>query len=158
MNTLREMYPNGVYTENSQEVFDRFKELLRGDYGYDDESEYDGCGYVGLDSDCELVLIQYYFKSDYSDSVYLTNEEFMQITLEGSESVSTSTPTLSIGELVKQLQSSLSSSEVVIGFGEGKTTLACALKGDYCEWDVSDKTGDEIEALYNALSLIVGEG
>ena len=159
MKTLREMYPNGVYTENSQEVFDWFEELLEGDYNYQDEVYYEHLNHVGLDDEFDLALKQYEATPYYQYADYLTNEEFMQITLEASESIAEATPTLSIGELVKQLQSSLSSSEVAIAVLKGNVILGCKVKGKHCEWewDVSDKTGDEIEALYNALSLIVGE-
>ncbi len=84
--SLREMFPNGMYTDNSEEVFDRFKELLEADYDEDDERYYNpNFEHIGLDFDNNLDLTTY-FETGHGSwfgecSTYLTNEEFFAIEL-----------------------------------------------------------------------------
>lgn len=81
--TLREMFPNGMYTDNDEGVFKRFKELLEEGDTEDDEVDYDG-GYIycGLAADEELRLVQYSIIDSYDEyATYLTNEEFFAIKL-----------------------------------------------------------------------------
>jgi hypothetical protein len=89
MKKLREMFPNGMYTENSQEVFKRFRELLENDEREVDEDEFDHRVFCGLDAETGLDLIQYNdrryytnFSGIYENATYLTNEQFFAITLD----------------------------------------------------------------------------
>lgn len=92
MKKLREMYPNGMYTDNSEAVFERFEELLENDpHDLDEEkeSEYNFCG---LDGDFDLNLIQYNCPDSYGkNAVHLTNKEFFAIDL-GEKPVIDDTP------------------------------------------------------------------
>lgn len=167
MKTLREMYPDGVYTDNSPEVFTRFKELLGGDYEQGGEINYD-CAYskCGLDAECSMLLSQYNQSGFGDHAVYLTNEEFFTITLEpeiqavdlddelGFDLVEElEESNISVGQLIKQLQQSTRqrSPEVCIS-DSGKIILF----GDVDdELDVTEKSGEEIDEIYYALVVLM---
>ena len=85
MKTLREIFPNGMFTENSPEVFKRFKELLVNDEKEEDETKYYGYNLCGLDGDCSLSLHQYGHEDYGKNSAYLTNEEFFAITIDDTD-------------------------------------------------------------------------
>ncbi len=84
--SLREMFPNGMYTDNSEEVFDRFKELLEDDCDDCHERYYNpNFEHIGLDFDNNLGLTTYFETGSGSwfgeCATYLTNEEFFAIEL-----------------------------------------------------------------------------
>ncbi len=89
MKKLREMYVNGLYTENSEEVYNRFRVLLGDDFDNDDDGEYNPyCYFLGLPQDERLRLAGYDSEDSYPEAVYLTNEEFFNISLGDDEGIS----------------------------------------------------------------------
>lgn len=160
--SLREMFPNGMYTDNSEEVFKRFKELLEGDYNEDDKREYNKSSLrCGLDRDYGNMLAQYGSYSYGLGSTYLTNEEFFAIKLGDTTSseapeeyvtvADVQEPT--IGYLIEQIQlnTAPNSPEVIIG----KDGSVVVLYGLDLEINVSGKSADEIDKIYQALSTLM---